>query len=66
MGPAKTAFATKAQIRRAIEAEGIPYTYIVNNCFDGYFLPSLAQPEATAPPLDKVVIFGDGDTKGKQ
>ncbi|XP_023769676.1 phenylcoumaran benzylic ether reductase POP1 isoform X2 [Lactuca sativa] len=63
VGPAKTAFATKAQIRRAIEAEGIPYTYIVNNCFDGYFLPSLAQPEATAPPLDKVVIFGDGDTK---
>ncbi|CAI9304052.1 unnamed protein product [Lactuca saligna] len=63
VGPAKTAFATKAQIHRAIEAEGIPYTYIVNNCFDGYFLPSLAQPEATAPPLDKVVIFGDGDTK---
>ncbi|CAH1444859.1 unnamed protein product [Lactuca virosa] len=63
VGPAKTAFATKAQIRRAIEAEGIPHTYIVNNCFDGYFLPSLAQPQATAPPLDKVVIFGDGDTK---
>ncbi|KAL4581281.1 hypothetical protein LXL04_017492 [Taraxacum kok-saghyz] len=63
MDPAKTAFATKAQIRRAIEAEGIPHTYLVNNCFNGFFLPRLAQPDATAPPRDKVVIFGDGDTK---
>ncbi|GMI89747.1 phenylcoumaran benzylic ether reductase 1 [Hibiscus trionum] len=61
--PAKTAFATKAQIRRAIEAEGIPYTYVVSNCFAGYFLPGLAQPGATAPPRDKVVIPGDGYPK---
>ncbi|KAK9002748.1 hypothetical protein V6N11_060329 [Hibiscus sabdariffa] len=61
--PAKTAFATKAQIRRAIEAEGIPYTYVASNCFAGYFLPGLAQPGATAPPRDKVVIPGDGYPK---
>ncbi|XP_039069121.1 uncharacterized protein LOC120215519 [Hibiscus syriacus] len=61
--PAKTAFATKAQIRRAIEAEGVPYTYVVSNCFAGYFLPGLAQPGATAPPRDKVVIPGDGYPK---
>lgn len=61
--PAKTAFATKAKIRRAIEAEGIPYTYVSSNFFAGYFLPTLAQPGATAPPRDKVVILGDGNPK---
>ncbi|XP_077244334.1 phenylcoumaran benzylic ether reductase Betv6 [Tasmannia lanceolata] len=61
--PAKTAFATKASIRRAIEAEGIPYTYVSANFFAGYFLPTLAQAGATAPPRDKVVILGDGKPK---
>ncbi|CAK9134085.1 unnamed protein product [Ilex paraguariensis] len=61
--PAKTAFATKAKIRRAIEAEGIPYTYVSSNFFAGYFLPTLAQTGATAPPRDKVVIQGDGNPK---
>ncbi|CAI9777844.1 unnamed protein product [Fraxinus pennsylvanica] len=61
--PAKSAFATKAQIRRAIEAEGIPYTYVSSNYFAGYSLPTLAQPGATAPPRDKVIILGDGNAK---
>ncbi|OMO75101.1 NmrA-like protein [Corchorus olitorius] len=61
--PAKTAFGIKASIRRAIEAEGIPYTYVPSNCFAGYFLPSLCQPGATSPPRDKVVILGDGNPK---
>jgi len=61
--PAKTMFATKAKIRRAIEAEGIPYTYVSSNCFAGYFLPSLGQPGLTAPPRDKIVISGDGNAK---
>ncbi|KAL6270079.1 hypothetical protein ACE6H2_026990 [Prunus campanulata] len=61
--PAKTAFATKANIRRAIEAEGIPHTYVASNFFAGYFLPTLNQPGATAPPRDKVVILGDGNPK---
>ncbi|KAL4581279.1 hypothetical protein LXL04_017490 [Taraxacum kok-saghyz] len=63
--PAKSAFATKAQIRRAIESEGIPHTYVSANCYAGYFLPTLSQPAATAPPRDKVVILGDGNAKGK-
>ncbi|KAG6626852.1 phenylcoumaran benzylic ether reductase Betv6-like [Carya illinoinensis] len=63
VGPAKKAFATKAEIRRAVEAEGIPYTYVVNNFFAGYFVPILAQPEVTAPPMDKVYIYGDGNTQ---
>ncbi|KAK9947058.1 hypothetical protein M0R45_012495 [Rubus argutus] len=61
--PAKSAFAIKAQIRRAIEAEGIPYTYVSSNCFAGYFLPTLVQPGATCPPRDKVIILGDGNPK---
>jgi hypothetical protein len=64
IGPAKTAFATKAKIRRTIEAEGIPYTYVTSNLFAGYFLPTLAQPGARAPSRDKVIIFGDGNAKG--
>ncbi|XP_024030094.1 isoflavone reductase homolog TP7 [Morus notabilis] len=61
--PAKSVFGAKVQIRRAIEAEGIPYTYVSSNLFAGYFLPTLAQPGATAPPRDKVVILGDGNAK---
>lgn len=62
--PAKSAFATKAKIRRDVEAAGIPYTYVSSNFFAGYFLPTLAQAGATAPPRDKVVILGDGNPKG--
>lgn len=62
--PAKSAFAIKVQIRRAIEAEGIPYTYVSSNCFAGYFLPTLAQPGVSSPPRDKVIILGDGNPKG--
>ncbi|XP_042493033.1 phenylcoumaran benzylic ether reductase Betv6-like [Macadamia integrifolia] len=61
--PAKTAFKIKAGIRRAVEAEGIPYTYVSSNFFAGYFLPNLSQPGATAPPRDKIVILGDGNPK---
>ncbi|WCJ41541.1 Isoflavone reductase-like protein [Euphorbia peplus] len=53
----------KVKIRRAIEAAGIPYTYVSSNNFAGYFLPNLNQFGATAPPREKVVIFGDGNPK---
>ncbi|PNX78660.1 isoflavone reductase-like protein, partial [Trifolium pratense] len=62
--PVASFFAQKAQIRRAIEAEGIPYTYVSSNAFAGYFLPTLAQQNVTVPPRDKVVILGDGNVKG--
>lgn len=62
--PAKSALAVKAEIRRAIEKEGIPYTYVSSNCFNGYFLPTLMQPGLTSPPTDKVIIPGDGNPKG--
>ncbi|CAN8328766.1 unnamed protein product [Cochlearia groenlandica] len=61
--PAKSAYATKAMIRRSIEEAGIPYTYVSCNFFAGYFLPTLAQPGATSPPLHQVIILGDGTPK---
>lgn len=56
----------KAEVRPLIEREQIPYTYICCNYFADYFLPSLVQvqPNLQAPPRDKVVNFGDGNTKG--
>ncbi|GJV12522.1 retrotransposon protein, putative, ty1-copia subclass [Tanacetum coccineum] len=62
--PAGSTFAVKVQIRRTIEAEGIPFTYVTCNCFAGAFLTTLAQPgAATSPPRDKVTINGDGTPK---
>ncbi|KAK4477114.1 hypothetical protein RD792_016324 [Penstemon davidsonii] len=61
--PAKSMFEHKAQFRRLVEATGIPYTFISSNCFGGIFIKSLSQMDATAPPRDKVVILGDGNTK---
>ncbi|XP_022986573.1 probable pinoresinol-lariciresinol reductase 3 [Cucurbita maxima] len=57
-------YARKAEIRRLVEAEGIPYTIISCNFFMSYLLPSLVQPGMKIPPRDKVTIFGDGNTKG--
>lgn len=54
----------KAEIRRLVEAEGIPYTYVSCNLYMSYLLPSLVQPGLKTPPRDKVTIFGDGNVKG--
>lgn len=61
--PAKSVHESKAQIRRAIEAQGIPYTHVCSNYFAGFSLPTLVQPGSTAPPRDKVIILGDGNAK---
>ncbi|CAK9152376.1 unnamed protein product [Ilex paraguariensis] len=63
--PAASVFRVKAQIRGSIEAQGIPYTYVVSNGFAGYCLPTMGQLHlnATSPPTDKVVIIGDGNPK---
>ncbi|OMO75175.1 NmrA-like protein [Corchorus olitorius] len=61
--PAKSGFGIKAQIRRVIEAEGIPYTYLCSYSFAGYYLNNLSQLGATSPPRDKVIIPGDGNPK---
>ncbi|KAF8406449.1 hypothetical protein HHK36_008536 [Tetracentron sinense] len=61
--PVKSVIEIKAEFRRTVEAEGIPYTYVSSNFFAGYFLPTLSQPGATAPPRDKVIILGNGNPK---
>ncbi|KAK4437756.1 Phenylcoumaran benzylic ether reductase POP1 [Sesamum alatum] len=57
-------YSRKSEIRRLVESEGIPYTYICCNFYTSYLLPSLVQPGLQAPPRDKVSIFGDGNVKG--
>jgi hypothetical protein len=64
--PAKATLDVEAQIRRTVEAEGIPYTFVSCNFFAGYYLPTLVQPGASGLPADKIVILGDGNTKGKK
>lgn len=61
--PVATLFNAKADIRRAIEAEGIPYTYIASHSFAGYFLTNLGDCTRTTPPRDKITIPGDGNVK---
>ncbi|KAJ4963084.1 hypothetical protein NE237_023023 [Protea cynaroides] len=56
-------YSRKVEIRRTIETESIPYTYISCNFFTSYLLPSLVQPGLRTPPRDRVKIFGDGNTK---
>ncbi|CAE6069404.1 unnamed protein product [Arabidopsis arenosa] len=55
----------KAQIRRAIEAAKIPYTYVVTGCFASFFVPCLGQCHLrlTSPPRDKVSIYDSGNGK---
>ncbi|XP_057456419.1 phenylcoumaran benzylic ether reductase Pyrc5-like [Lotus japonicus] len=61
--PAKSTYQVKVNVRRAIEAEGIPHTIVSCNFFASYFLSTLSQPGVTTPPRDKVVILGDGNPK---
>ncbi|XP_010536349.1 PREDICTED: isoflavone reductase homolog P3-like [Tarenaya hassleriana] len=65
IGPAREEFNHKTQIRRAVEAAGVPYTYVNSNCFAGYFTPSLFQCHLGiwSPPRDKVGIYADGNVK---
>ncbi|KAL2348543.1 hypothetical protein Fmac_002543 [Flemingia macrophylla] len=62
--PVREVFEEKAKIRRVIEAEGVPYTYLCCHAFTGYFLRNLSQVNTAVPPRDKVVILGDGNVKG--
>ncbi|XP_041996502.1 probable pinoresinol-lariciresinol reductase 3 [Salvia splendens] len=57
-------YSRKSEIRRLVESQGIPYTYICCNFYTSYLLPSLVQPGCQAPPQDNVTIFGDGNVRG--
>lgn len=59
--PAKSILAGKAAIRRATEAAGIPYTFVVAGYFAGLVLPSAGQLLTKGRPADKVIVLGDGN-----
>nr|AAF64184.1 pinoresinol-lariciresinol reductase TH1 [Tsuga heterophylla] len=61
--PGNAVFIDKRKVRRAIEAAGIPYTYVSSNIFAGYLAGGLAQIGRLMPPRDEVVIYGDGNVK---
>ncbi|CAO2209264.1 unnamed protein product [Urochloa humidicola] len=62
--PARSMIVTsKAAIRRAVEAAGVPYTYVLAGYFFGYGLPGVGQVLSRAPPADKAFVLGSGDVK---
>ncbi|KAL7604480.1 hypothetical protein Lser_V15G19659 [Lactuca serriola] len=61
--PAKSTFKGKTDIRRAVEAAGIPHTFIACNGFAGYFLPTVGQMDTYTAPREKITILGDGTPK---
>jgi hypothetical protein len=66
VNPAASLYAVKANLRRLIEAEGIPHTYISCNCFAEAYLPSIGDVTAigVGPPATKITVLGDGTAKG--
>ncbi|RCV24251.1 hypothetical protein SEVIR_5G069000v4 [Setaria viridis] len=58
-----TVYASKASVRRAVEAAGVPHTYVLCGYLAGAALPSVGQVLSPAPPADEAVVLGGGDTK---
>ncbi|KFK36255.1 hypothetical protein AALP_AA4G098500 [Arabis alpina] len=61
--PGRETFDQKMEIRNAIEAAGIPHTYLVGACFASRFAGNLSQFGTWVPPKKKVDIYGDGNVK---
>lgn len=63
--PAKALYAVKANLRRLIEAEAIPQTYISCNSFAETYLPSIGDVTAVGagPPANNITVLGDGNAK---
>ena len=62
--PGRVTFDEKMVVRKAIEDANIPFTYVVANCFAGYFVGNLSQLERLTPPKHQVYLYGDGNVKG--
>ncbi|KAL3697224.1 hypothetical protein R1sor_011300 [Riccia sorocarpa] len=56
-------FQTKRNVRREIEKSEIPYTFVISGGFAGWYVSNLANDNVSAPPRDKVTIWGDGTAK---
>ncbi|XP_027093540.1 eugenol synthase 1-like [Coffea arabica] len=52
----------KKKIRRATEAEGIPYTFVSANCFRAYFVNYLLRPHDHEK--EDITVYGSGEAKG--
>ncbi|KAF3778539.1 Leucoanthocyanidin reductase [Nymphaea thermarum] len=61
--PALTLYNQKRKIRRAIEAAGIPYTYVCCNSIAGWPYFDQIHPSEIPPPTDCFEIYGDGNVK---
>ncbi|KAL6183748.1 hypothetical protein ACLB2K_045159 [Fragaria x ananassa] len=61
--PGRVTFDEKMVVRKAIEEAKIPFTYVCGAAFGGYFAGNLSQMGTLVPPKDKVLIYGDGNTK---
>ncbi|KAE9463953.1 hypothetical protein C3L33_04190, partial [Rhododendron williamsianum] len=64
--PGLTMYIQKRQVRRAIEAAGIPYTYICCNSIAAWPYYDNTHPADVLPPLDCFHIYGDGSVRGCQ
>lgn len=62
--PGRVTFDEKMIVRKAIEEAQIPYTYVIANCFAGYFVGNLSQMTGLLPPKEDVFLYGDGNVKG--
>lgn len=65
MEQGRKTFDDKMVVRKAIEEADIPFTYVSANCFAGIFVGGLSQPGHFLPSRESVVLFGDGNQKGK-
>lgn len=61
--PGRDTFDEKMIVRKAIEEAQIPHTYVVANCFGGYFVGSLSQMGTLLPSREDVTLYGDGNVK---
>ncbi|KAI5668139.1 hypothetical protein M9H77_17992 [Catharanthus roseus] len=50
----------KKKIRRAIEAAGIPYTFVSANCYGAYFVNFLLHPHDKG---EDIIVYGSGEAK---
>ncbi|RZR97690.1 hypothetical protein BHM03_00026939 [Ensete ventricosum] len=62
--PALSLYNRKRRVRRAVEAAGVPYTYICCNSIAGWPYHDNKHPSKAAPPLDRFVMYGDGSVRG--
>ncbi|XP_068333852.1 isoflavone reductase homolog [Pyrus communis] len=61
--PGRVTFDEKMVVRKAIQDAKIPFTYVCGAAFGGYFAGNLSQMGTVLPPREKVLIYGDGNSK---